>query len=56
MIHIYPIDDTHEHDINSTNCKCGPEIIDDGIEAIVIHSSFDGREGVAWANEILGNN
>jgi hypothetical protein len=25
-------------------------------EIVVIHNSFDGREGVEWANIILNNN
>ena len=53
MIHVHPLDDLEEHDINSTNCKCKPTIIKEGNEFIVIHNSFDGREGVEWANEIL---
>lgn len=37
-------------------CKCNPKIEwteNDGI--LVIHNSFDGREGVEWVNDILNN-
>lgn len=35
-------------------CKCNPKIeYQDNGTVIVVHNSFDGREGVEWANEIL---
>lgn len=35
-------------------CKCNPRIERQKNGAvIVVHNSFDGREGVEWANEIL---
>lgn len=64
VAHCSPINDTEEHLIQTEeilgavicDCKCKPiiEISIDGESAVVIHSSFDGREGVEWANEILG--
>jgi hypothetical protein len=43
-LHIYPLNDTKEHDIETTMCKCWPEIkLEDG-ELLIIHKSFDGRE------------
>jgi hypothetical protein len=56
MVHVYPLDDIEEHDTsdNGNTCKCDPQvIIQDNAEIIVVHNSFDGREGVEWANEIL---
>jgi hypothetical protein len=61
--HVYPINDTHEHDtycnfpvigIPYCPCICKPEHkeLDNG-GMIVVHNSFDGREGVEWTNEIL---
>lgn len=52
MINVYPINDTEDHDLKST-CKCNPKIIFENGEMIVVHNSFDGREGVEWVNEIL---
>lgn len=52
MIHIYPINDTKEHEM-STTCKCDPTVEIQYGEDIVIHNSFDGQEGVELANEIL---
>lgn len=39
------------------NCKCHPKIDfqSDSGAYIIVHNSFDGREGVEWANEILNN-
>lgn len=47
--HVFPVDDLVEHDRNSEDCVCGPELIpverDDGSVAwIVSHHSLDGRE------------
>jgi hypothetical protein len=56
MLHVYPLDDIEEHDTsdNGNTCKCDPQvIIQDNAEIIVVHNSFDGREGVEWVNEIL---
>jgi hypothetical protein len=66
IIHVVPVDDEKGHtekcimvplssDGNFSMCHCEPkeEIVNDTL--IVIHNSFDGREGVEWANEILQN-
>lgn len=63
LYHVYPINDVHEHDLgykySDTGdlvhiCKCQPVLkgADEGYP-IVVHNSFDGREGIEWANEIL---
>ena len=47
MIHVYPLNDLEEHDLEGTQCKCEPRIIaEPNAEMIVVHNSFDGREGV----------
>lgn len=51
-IHIIPLNDTDEHEEEST-CKCEPTLIEEEGDMIFIHNSFDGREGVEFANEIL---
>lgn len=52
MINIYPLDDLKEHIFDST-CECNPRIELEEGEMILVHNSFDGREGVELANEIL---
>lgn len=52
MIHILPINDLQEHE-EETTCKCEPRVIFENGEMIVVHNSFDGREAVEMANEIL---
>jgi hypothetical protein len=54
MIHVHPLNDIEEHDLNGTQCKCIPQvIIEHNADIVVVHNSFDGREGIEWANEIL---
>ena len=65
VFHIYPIDEECDHIIFLTyppigepysECKCHPRLEEAENEHImVIHSSFDGREGLELANEILNN-
>lgn len=50
--HVYPVGDTEEHEM-SQNCKCKPVAKEEGDGLIIVHNSFDGREGVEWANEII---
>ena len=50
--HIIPINDLKEHEEKST-CSCEPRVeIIDGSQ-LIIHNSFDGREAVEMAKEIL---
>lgn len=53
VIHILPVDDEQDH-IDSSTCHCSPitEVLAGG-DLLIIHSSFDGREGVEWVNELL---
>jgi hypothetical protein len=56
MVHVYPLDDVKEHDISNTGntCHCNPQvIIEPNSDIIVVHNSFDGREGLEWADDIL---
>lgn len=70
ITHILPINDISEHTervyyepsilpIPFSWCKCNPEIRlnPQASESIlIIHNSFDGREGVEWVQEILKEN
>jgi len=42
-IHVYPLDDSKEHEFETT-CDCDPSLEFVNGEMIVIHNSFDGRE------------
>lgn len=62
VIHVYPINDLKQHVTKCYKasgsppaclCNCMPEHEEVGDSIIVIHNSFDGREGVEWAEEIL---
>jgi hypothetical protein len=55
MIHVHPLNDIKEHDTSETGntCHCEPTCKMEAGEIFVIHNSFDGREGVEWANQIL---
>lgn len=67
--HIVPVNDLGQHiertwefnDCDSdaplvSDCPCEPDIKDDGFGGwIIVHNSFDGREGVEIVNEILKN-
>lgn len=61
--HVFPQNDEKPHEFTSTlddglycPCKCAPIIIEKENGAfIIVHNSFDGREGVEWAAEILSN-
>jgi len=52
VIHVLPINDIDEHE-ETTTCKCEPTVIKEGDEFIVVHNSFDGREGVEIVNDFL---
>jgi hypothetical protein len=57
MIHVYPLGDIELHKLEGTDCKCEPNIIiESNSDIIVVHNSFDGREGVELVNEILKSN
>ncbi len=54
VYNIIPVNDVKEHSEYST-CECNPTIdIVNGV-VIITHNSFDGREGLEMANEILNN-
>lgn len=54
MINVIPKNDLKEH-FPDTTCECNPyvEFIEETGETIVVHNSYDGREGLELANEIL---
>lgn len=42
MIHVYPVNDLIEHELQGTMCVCEPEV--DFDLGVVVHNSIDGRE------------
>ena len=55
-IHVVPVGDVEPHEeryMEGYECKCEPKIEPCNGSVIVIHNSFDGREGIEIVNEIL---
>ncbi len=52
--HILPINDLKEHEEKST-CECNPRVEFINGNQLIIHNSFDGREGVELAKEVLND-
>ena len=50
--HVMPANDLKQHR-QSYICHCLPRVEYESGSMIIVHSSFDGREGVEWTNEIL---
>jgi hypothetical protein len=62
MIHIYPVNDEQEHDLEGTMCPCNPRVEwadpetgEAYSEALVIHNAIDCREIVEEAERINNN-
>lgn len=54
MINILPINDLKEHTENST-CECEPKVIIEDGEIIVIHNSYDRREVIEQAIDLMND-
>lgn len=62
IYHVYPRNDLHEHTLKCNyppignplcECDCEPDWKQDGDSVIIVHNSFDGREGLEWTKELL---
>lgn len=53
-LHILPINDDKPHKETGFDCDCEPKI--DWENELIIHNSYDGREYVEQAKEILATN
>ena len=52
-IHILPLNDLKDHK-ESEFCDCDPEVeVQHNGDVLYIHNSFDGREAVEMANDVL---
>ena len=54
-IHVYPENDLQQHSLEVVTCHCCPDIKYENGVTIVVHNSFDLREPIEWANELLTN-
>lgn len=50
--YITPINDLEEHE-EATTCKCELKVLYVNNNIVIVHSSFDGREGLEQVEEIL---
>lgn len=50
--HVTPVGDLKDH-IQSHLCDCEPKVTIEGENMVIVHNSFDGREGMEMTNEIL---
>jgi hypothetical protein len=52
-IHVYPLNDLHEHVTDGPGCPCEPRVDVEGATLIYIHNAFDHREIVEEAVRIM---
>ena len=50
--HVLPVGDLKEH-TEETICKCHPRVVFENGNMIIIHNSYDGREGLELYNELI---
>jgi hypothetical protein len=43
-VHVYPVNDLKEHDVESRYCSCRPKLEEVEGGMVVVHNSWDGRE------------
>ena len=57
-VHVYPLNDLHEHIIEGVECLCNPTVEVIGADLLRIHNAFDNREVIEEAVAIMngGNN
>lgn len=59
LVETYPDDEDHGHEVIERDgelyiiCGCQPRVSREKNVWLILHNSFDGREGVEWVNEIL---
>ena len=62
VYHVYSVKDLKEHYLECVYptignpycpCECEPIFKEEGDALLIVHNSFDGREGVEIVNEIL---
>ena len=60
--HIYPVKDEEDHYLECVYpaighpycpCKCGAYFKEEGDSLLIVHNSFDGREGLEMAKKLL---
>jgi len=55
VIHVYPVDEQDRHDLTEYGaaCLCRPDVDWSEAEAVVVHRSWNGRELIEQAEEII---
>ncbi len=53
ILHVIPINDIKEHVVESI-CSCNPKLIKENNSYIYNHNSYDNREAIEQACEIVG--
>ena len=53
-LHTVPLNDDYDHE-HTICCDCNPRIERVNGWIIICHNSFDGREAVEWAEEIINS-
>ena len=52
-IHVYPLNDVWGHVTDGEDCPCEPEIKEENGTLLIVHNSFDHREIVEQALDVL---
>ncbi len=55
MLHIIPYSDSDIHSTEGNLCRCNPTVEIIGVQTIIVHNSFDGREFQEEINSIINN-
>lgn len=51
IYHVLPINDIKDH-VEQSTCPCEPEVVVEGGDLIIVHNSWDGREGLEQDLEV----
>lgn len=44
IVHVVPVDDIIDHNLDSADCVCGPRVRQREQGTVIVHASLDGRE------------
>ena len=50
--HVYPLEDLLPHNTDDSDCRCDPKFIVVGGILVVVHNSYDGREGLDSVEQV----
>lgn len=52
-VHVYPLNDFHEHILEGADCPCGPAVEVVGASLLIVHNAWDHREIIEQAIAIM---